>query len=329
MNATTVGATRFAWNAIRARKQGARFFNPEDVGIAQWTSVPDHFPVTVRGKLHASAAGRSALRDGRSECVSGQPRRHARARRAPVRDRRHVVAGRRRLAGAHPRRRRHHHQREQHRECPGRLHARQADRDAAVDAEHQQPVAAVRRPLRAGHVAHERPLHAELRRAVGAVLPDSCGRRIPTAASASTTSTSTRSRPASKSVVFPTAPAGFTYPSQNEDGTGPADFEGHSAVPTRLNKWAPRIGIGWDPTGTARTSVRASYGIANDVVELEGAAQLEQRVAVGGGHHPPHGHAGQSVAGSGRRQPVPVRLAGRPRSSCRARCSFRSTTSST
>ena len=38
----------------------------------------------------------------------------------------------------------------------------------------------------------------------------------------------------------------------------------------RLNKWSPRIGIGWDPTGSARTAVRASYGIAHDAVALEG-----------------------------------------------------------
>lgn len=73
-----------------------------------------------------------------------------------------------------------------------------------------------------------------------------------------------------RSVVFPTAPAGFTYPSQSDGGSGPADFDGHAAVQRRLNKWAPRIGAGWDPTGSARTAIRASYGIAHDVVALEG-----------------------------------------------------------
>ena len=71
------------------------------------------------------------------------------------------------------------------------------------------------------------------------------------------------------SVVFPTAPSGFTYPSQDEDGSGPADFEGHAAVQRRLNKWAPRVGVGWDPTGSGTTAVRASYGIAHDAVALE------------------------------------------------------------
>jgi hypothetical protein len=72
-----------------------------------------------------------------------------------------------------------------------------------------------------------------------------------------------------RSVVFPTAPAGFTYPSQNADGSGPADFEGHSGIAAKWNKFAPRIGAAWDPTGQGRTSIRAGYGIANDVIELQ------------------------------------------------------------
>jgi hypothetical protein len=36
-----------------------------------------------------------------------------------------------------------------------------------------------------------------------------------------------------------------------------------------LNKWSPRIGAGWDPTGTGTLAVRGSYGIAQDVVALE------------------------------------------------------------
>src|SRR5690606_31001171 len=73
-----------------------------------------------------------------------------------------------------------------------------------------------------------------------------------------------------KSAVFPGAPAGFTYPRQEADGSGPSDFEGNAGVRRRLNKWAPRIGVGWDPTGSGLTAVRASYGIAHDVVALEG-----------------------------------------------------------
>jgi hypothetical protein len=72
-----------------------------------------------------------------------------------------------------------------------------------------------------------------------------------------------------RSEVFPNAPAGFTYPSQSPDGSGPADFDGHSAIPAKWNKLAPRVGAAFDPTGEGRTSFRASYGLAYDVIELQ------------------------------------------------------------
>jgi hypothetical protein len=71
-----------------------------------------------------------------------------------------------------------------------------------------------------------------------------------------------------KSVVFPTAPAGLTYPSQNADGSGPADFDGASGMKQRLGQFAPRVGVGFDPTGTGRTSIRAGYGISYELVQL-------------------------------------------------------------
>ena len=118
-----------------------------------------------------------------------------------------------------------------------------------------------------------------------------------------------------RSVVFPTAPAGFTYPSQNPDGSGPADFEGHSAIAAKWNKFAPRVGAAWDPTGRGRTSLRASYGIAYDVIELQSllnsnnvspwAADIIHRT----------GTLDNPWAGAARRQSVPVRLANECRSS--------------
>jgi hypothetical protein len=72
-----------------------------------------------------------------------------------------------------------------------------------------------------------------------------------------------------KSTVFPNAPAGFSYPSQSADGSGASDFQGHSGIPAKWGKFAPRVGLAFDPTGSGRTSIRASYGISYDTIELQ------------------------------------------------------------
>ncbi len=72
-----------------------------------------------------------------------------------------------------------------------------------------------------------------------------------------------------RSAVFPNAPAGFQYPSQKPDGSGPADFPERSGIPSNWGKIGPRVGIAWDPTGKGKTSLRAGYSLSYDVVNLQ------------------------------------------------------------
>ena len=71
-----------------------------------------------------------------------------------------------------------------------------------------------------------------------------------------------------KSSVFPTAPAGFSYPAQVSGQENDQGFIGTSGAETKWNQFAPRVGLSWDPTGEGRTSIRAGFGIAYDVVNL-------------------------------------------------------------
>jgi hypothetical protein len=60
------------------------------------------------------------------------------------------------------------------------------------------------------------------------------------------------------STKFPTAPAGYLF---SGDPGGPS---GNKLTKNALNKWSPRIGLAWDPTGDGRMSIRAGFGIFYD-----------------------------------------------------------------
>ena len=55
---------------------------------------------------------------------------------------------------------------------------------------------------------------------------------------------------------------------RTQDGSGPADFDGASAIKRRLTQFAPRVGAAFDPTGSGRTSIRAGYGLMYELVQL-------------------------------------------------------------
>ena len=62
-----------------------------------------------------------------------------------------------------------------------------------------------------------------------------------------------------RSKVFVNGPAGLSFP-------GDAGFEGLAGVKRQWNLFAPRVAVGFDPTGTGKMTIRASYGISYDFV---------------------------------------------------------------
>ena len=60
-----------------------------------------------------------------------------------------------------------------------------------------------------------------------------------------------------KTAIFKNSPAGLTFP-------GDAGFPGQSGMNKQWNLFAPRIGVAFDPTGSGKTSLRASYGLSYD-----------------------------------------------------------------
>jgi Carboxypeptidase regulatory-like domain/TonB dependent receptor len=267
MSSSTVTSSRFGYNGIRARKQGARFFNPEDVGIAQWTSVPNYFTMTVPGNFTFGFGPLAQREVDQNQYQIGQDVTFVR--------------------GAHQ-------------FSAGGTWAY----DDVVSLAHTLGVGNIAfTAANTGHAMGDFLLGRvdNIRQSMPSTLSPSQQYAALYAQdtwrvnSRVTLNYGVRWEPffpmvwrenpyggirvynfgvdefqaGQESEVFSNAPAGFSYPSQSPDGSGPADFEGHAGVPTRLNKWAPRLGVGWDPTGSGRTAVRASYGLSNDVVALE------------------------------------------------------------
>jgi hypothetical protein len=61
------------------------------------------------------------------------------------------------------------------------------------------------------------------------------------------------------SKTFVNGPPGLSFP-------GDPGFEGLAGVKRQWNLFAPRVALGYDPTGTGKMTIRASYGISYDYV---------------------------------------------------------------
>jgi hypothetical protein len=262
-----VNSIRVSYNRLTVNKRGARFFSPEDVGIGQWTSVPGHFVLTVPGNF-SLGSGPTAQR----EMTQNQ---YQVSNDFSVTTGAHQFSlggtwGRADVVSlAHTR------------GVGGISFSANNTGNAMADfllgrvTESRQSMPSTLSPYQ-----HYIGLYAQDTWRANANLTLNLGLRwepfLPMVWMENEYGgirvyqfDVDAFKAGQRSVVFPNAPAGFTYPSQNPDGSGPADFEGHSGVPTSWNKFAPRIGAAWDPTGEGRTSVRASYGLAYDVIELQ------------------------------------------------------------
>jgi hypothetical protein len=267
LNSNAVNSIRVAYNRLTVNKTGARFFSPEDVGIAQWTSVPEHFVLTVPGFFNLGS-GPTAKREMWQNQLQ-------------VSNDFNLTKG-------------------NHQFALGGMFG-QSD---VVSLAHTRGVGGLTFSANTtGNALADFMLGTvtEMRQSMPSTLSPAqkyvalYAQDTWRATPKLTVNAGVRWEPfmpmvwreneyggirvynfdvdafkaGQKSAVFPTAPAGFTYPSQSPDGSGPADFEGHSAIGAKWNKFAPRVGAAYDPTGQGRTSIRASYGLAYDVIELQ------------------------------------------------------------
>ena len=74
-----------------------------------------------------------------------------------------------------------------------------------------------------------------------------------------------------QSTKYPTAPEGYVFPGDNVPGYGTIP---RTIAPTRLGKFAPRIGVAWSPGGSDKFSIRAGFG--QFYQNIEGALNIDQ-----------------------------------------------------
>jgi hypothetical protein len=267
LSSAMVNSFRVAYNKLGVNKAGARFFSPEDVGIAQWTSVPGHFVLTVPG-FFTLGSGPTAKREMQQNQY--QISNDLNITRGTHQLGLGAMWGRADVVSlAHTR------------GVGGLTFSANTTGNAMGDfllgalTESRQSMPSTLSPYQ-----HYAAIYAQDTWRAAPNLTVNLGVRwepfIPMVWMENEYGgirvynfSVDRFKSGQRSVVFPNAPAGFTYPSQNPDGSGPADFDGHSGIAAKWNKFAPRIGAAWDPTGQGRTSIRAGYGIANDVIELQ------------------------------------------------------------
>jgi hypothetical protein len=267
IGSSIVNSMRVSYNRLTVGKIGARWFSPEDVGIAQWTSVPGHFVLTVPGGF-TLGSGPTAQREMRQNQyqVSNDFSLTTGAHQFSLGGtwgRADVVS----LA---------------HTRGVGGITFSATNTGNAIADFMLGRVTEMRQsmPSTLSPYQHYLGLYAQDTWRASANLTVNAGVRwepyLPMVWMENEYGgirvyqfSVDAFRAGQRSVVFPNAPAGFSYPSQSPDGSGPADFDGHSGIPAKWNKFAPRLGAAWDPTGEGRTSIRASYGLAYDVIELQ------------------------------------------------------------
>ncbi len=266
INPAMVNATRFSYNRITVNKQGARFFNPEDVGINMWTSVDTHFILTVPGAF-SLGSGPTALRQmWQNQWQISNDFNWTRGAhqfgfggtfgRADV------------LSLAHTR-------------GVGGLAFTASNTGLALGDFMLGRLDNNRQSMPSTLSPHQyyTGLYAQDTWRAGPNWTLNLGVRwepfIPMVWDENEYGgirvynfSADRFKAGQKSVVFPNAPAGFTYPSQPGFSSA-TDFDGHSGISRSLGKFAPRLGVAWDPTGQGLTAVRAGYGLAYDVIELQ------------------------------------------------------------